>query len=194
MRAPGRRRFIGPLMIEEAQSQKGQAGYVPGLQGYYLGDWKGRRFFLFADTGRRVPATTWAKSRIGESIFDSEPLVIPDWELPDYPPALSEPKVWGQLAIRPPFTEPVDTFLRAALAVSRVNRILLIGEYNGNVTNNRTEDAEATSHSQKQPFRNPDVNIIGPITLQDFWTKNQLGTIFLPFVIIIQPSSYTNYV
>jgi hypothetical protein len=158
---------------------KKDARYNRGLHTYYPGDWQGRGYFLFADTGRRYPATTWVASRAGQPWFDSEPLVLPSWDDEDE----DADRYWGRLAIRDPFRESVDTFLRAALEASRDRRIFVVCEYSGDVTRYRGE-RPLTGDEDVCP--NPEALLLGPLTRRGFWQEHDAKRITIPSLIAVE--------
>ena len=176
MRADGRARHFGPLLINEALQASGHACYIPGLHTYYPGQWEGRGYFLFADSGRRYPST--APVRAGQIVYDSEPLVVKGWDEDAH-----DDDSWGYLAVRAPYRQPTETFLRAALAVSRDRRIFVVCEYNGNVSD-YWGGGPYTGSEELGP--NPEAQRLGPLCLDEFWQEHDRKRIIIPSLICIE--------
>jgi len=168
--ADGRRRHLGPLLIEEALQSTGHACSIAGLHTYYPGDWQGRGYFLYADTGGRYASA--APIRQAETYYDSGRLVAAGWEEND-----DDDNSWGYLAIRAPYRQPAETFLRAALAASRDRRILVVCELNGNVSD-YLSDGILTGAEEVHP--NPRARRLGPVRLTEFWREHDNQRIIIP--------------
>ena len=88
----------------------------------------------------------------------------------------------GYLAVRAPYRQPTEAFLRAALAVSRDRRILVVCEYNGNVSD-YWGDGPYTG-SEAGP--NPEAQRLGPLRLDEFWREHDRKRIIIPSLICIE--------
>jgi hypothetical protein len=174
--ADGRRRHLGPLLIEESLQASGHACYIPGLHTYCPGEWEGRGYFLYADTGRLYPPT--ATIRHGEVIYDSEPLVVTSWDDDEH-----DNDSWGYLSIRTLYRQPANTFLRAALAACGDHRILIVCEYNGNVSG-YLGGGPLTGDEKVHP--NPEAQRLGPLSLSEFWHLHDSKRIIIPSLICIE--------
>lgn len=107
---------MGPLIIQEALQEPGHAGYIGGLGRYFGHEIVGKAYFIFVDTGDRY--------HTGEPFLSSDVF----FPLPtrDEDPVL--------LRIGEKYRESFDFLLNSLLVSSSVHEVLILCEYNGNVT------------------------------------------------------------
>lgn len=83
-----------------------------------------------------------------------------------------------RLEIGPRYRHDFDSILRTFIGVSRIGCILVISEYNGGVTNPDMDKSEVEA-----------VDIIGPVTLQEFWSLHDGRKIFEDSIVIISSTA-----
>lgn len=89
----------------------------------------------------------------------------------------------GYLAIRSPYRQPTDTFLRAALAVSKDHRILIVSEYNGNVSD---YSGDGPHIGLEEVCPNPEAQRLGPLRLSEFWREHDSKRIIIPSLTCVE--------
>jgi hypothetical protein len=91
-----------------------------------------------------------------------------------YPPDGDEPV---RLSLNGNHRTHFDVILRELLAASRSRQVILVAEYNGGVTSPDLDDEAAEA-----------VDVVGPITLDEFWRRHDQGEILEDSITILDAS------
>lgn len=134
---------VGSLIIEEAHQAPGSAAYLDGLSQYFGRSVEGKAYFILVNIGDFY--------HTGEPFLTSEALFTI--------PANGNERI--RLTIGDEYRSAFETILRGMLKSSAEKKLLVLCEWNGNVTsvNERTEE-ELTSFP---------VLIHGPVNITGFW-------------------------
>jgi len=156
----------GTLLIQEAVQDAGaaeRAGYVVGLSKFFDSPVEGRSYYVQIPRGDQYPSSRVFFHYPENDPDDTKPIVV---------------------YLGDDYRVPFDMFLRSLLAVSRVQRVLVVAEWNGDVTTTKTSRDEIL-----EDIAAGDVYLYGPWSIEEFWTHHDQHLLFYPSVTIIQAIS-----
>lgn len=81
------------------------------------------------------------------------------------------------LKFEDPYREDVERLLRSLVGLSAICRVLVVSEYNGSVT---TPDPTSDEETE--------VELLGPMSLSEFWVRHDLGEIVEHSVVVVEAS------
>jgi hypothetical protein len=154
---------VGVLLIHEAVQDSGASGraaYVAGLSKFFDYPVGGRAYLVQLPCGSRYPTSRDFFHYPEDDPGDTKPIVIH----------------FGD-----EYRAPFDALLHELLAASSLRRVLVVAEWNGDVTNAMVSRAEIM-----EDLAAGDVFLHGPWSRAEFWVHHDQGLVFYPSVVVVQ--------
>lgn len=154
------------LLIQEAVQDNNapeRAGYVAGLSKFFDHPIEGRAYYVQHPNGDRYPTSRDFFHYPEDDPGDTKPIVV----------HLSDE-----------YRTPFDALLRELLIVSSLRRVLMVAEWNGDVTDATVSRAEIVDD-----LAAGDVFLHGPWSRAEFWKHHDQRLMFYPSVTVIQEPS-----
>jgi hypothetical protein len=153
----------GPLFIQEvvqdARADQ-RACYIPGLSKFFDSPIRGCGYYVWIKGDDQYPSARAFFRSPAATQGDEQPIIV---------------------HIDPEYRAAFDTLLRALLSVSRVQRVLIVAEWNGDVT--------AAGVSREQALAElaaGEVFFYGPWSVEDFWARHDDWLVYYPSVTVVQ--------
>jgi hypothetical protein len=153
----------GSLLIEEVVQDAGashRACYIPGLSKFFDSPVEGRGYYVWIENGERYPSSQNFFKALATSHAEEQPIAV-------------------QIDLE--YRVAFATLLQVLLEISSVQRVLIVAEWNGDVT--------AAGVSRQQALAElaaGDVFLYGPLSSSEFWLQHDNCEILYPSVTIIQ--------
>lgn len=156
----------GALLFQEAVQDPGaseRAGYVAGLSKFFDHPIEGRAYYVQHPSGGRFPSSRNFFHYPEDDPDDTKPIIV---------------------HVGDEYRTPFDTLLRTLLTVSKLRRVLVVAEWNGEVTDATVSRAEIVDD-----LAAGDVFLHGPWSRTEFWARHDQRHVFYPSVTVIQESA-----